>query len=412
MDIHIVGGSYREICHWPNHDIVMGSGGRAARVIAELLQTEGTHLHSLLPSEFEINLKQHFALVDCKFHIENVEELVTFKYDHPLSIPEIYPPRSVLEQQSFSISIKEDNVLVFGMVESEIDVDAKKLVYDPQDQVCIKTLEDRQFKAEAISLVLNHSEATSFYKKLQGTDSCDLSVEQLADALLEEQSVAAIVIKSGHRGAFAKARDTNGEWVSAYRTENIFPIGSGDCFAAAFSYYWCIAEETVITAAKYASIVAAFYCETKTYVSATNVPILMEEYNSLPSTNRDGKLVYLAGPFFSLKELWMVNQVRAALCNIGLDVFSPYHDVGVGTAEEVVSKDIEGIKKADVIYALFDGHDPGTLFEIGYAVKLGIPVVIYAETSSNEHLKMYEGMGCVICTDFSTSIYQTSWALL
>jgi len=410
--MHIVGGCYREICHWPNTDIVMGSGGRAARVIAELLQTKGTHLHSLLPSSFEINLKQHFALVDCEFHIENVEKLVTFEYVHPLAVPEIEPPRSILEQEDFSISIKEDNVLVFGMVESEIAVQAKKLVYDPQDQVSIKTVKDRRFKAEAIALVLNHSEAISFYKKLQGINTCDLSVEQLADAMLKEQSIDVVVIKSGHRGAFAKERDTKGEWISAYRTDNVFPIGSGDCFAAAFAYYWCIEKEGVTTAAKHASSVAAFYCDTKTYVSAANVPTLISEYNSLPSANRTGKSVYLAGPFFSLKEVWMVNQARQALSKIGLDVFSPYHDVGVGTAEEVVHKDIEAIEKADVIYALFDEHDPGTLFEIGYAAKLGIPIVIYAETSSNEHLKMYEGMGCKICTDFSTSIYQTSWALL
>lgn len=55
---------------------------------------------------------------------------------------------------------------------------------------------------------------------------------------------------------------------------------------------------------------------------------------------RDGYVpkVYLAGPFFTLEEPWVVGQARRDLKAMGLDVFSPYHDVGLGTAEDVVKK--------------------------------------------------------------------------
>ena len=109
--------------------------------------------------------------------------------------------------------------------------------------------------------------------------------------------------------------------------------------------------------------------------------------------------------------MWMINQARHALENTGVCVFSPYHDVGPGSADEVVEHDIEAIEKSDALYALFDGGDPGTLFEIGYAIKCNKPVVIYTETATNEELKMYEGTGCVICRDFSTSIYKLCWSL-
>lgn len=411
MDIHIIGGCYREVCHWPNSDIVMGSGGRAARLIAELSQSKGTHLHSLLPTKFEINLKQHFVLVACEFHIENINELITFEYLHPLSVPEIYPSRNTIGQKKVLIDIEEDNVLVYGMLESDIKIKAKKLVYDPQDSVSPLTLQERQFDADSIALILNHSEAVYSYTKLRPSEAVPSKIEELVDVLFDDNSVEVVVIKNGHRGAFVKERNSDGEWVSAYKTDSVYPIGSGDCYAAAFAYYWSVEQIDAITAAKRASIVAAFYCDTKTYPSADNVLKLYDDYSPLASNDLTGKSVYLAGPFFNLKEIWMVNQARLTLNHIGLTVFSPYHDVGVGTADQVVHKDIEAIENSDVIYALFDDHDPGTLFEIGYAVKIGIPVVIYTETSSKEHLKMFEGMGCKITTDFATSIYHTCWAL-
>ena len=74
-----------------------------------------------------------------------------------------------------------------------------------------------------------------------------------------------------------------------------------------------------------------------------------------------------------MSQLWLVEEARTALQNAGFKVFSPYHDVGIDDADEVVPKDIQGIEDADVMLALCDGLDAGTLFEIGYAVKKGLP---------------------------------------
>ncbi|OCX55506.1 hypothetical protein BFM99_18845 [Stutzerimonas stutzeri] len=78
---------------------------------------------------------------------------------------------------------------------------------------------------------------------------------------------------------------------------------------------------------------------------------------------RDGYVpkVYLAGPFFTLEEPWVVGQARRDLKAMGLDVFSPYHDVGLGTAEDVVKKDFEGLRNCDVHFAIGDGLDSGTI---------------------------------------------------
>ena len=108
-------------------------------------------------------------------------------------------------------------------------------------------------------------------------------------------------------------------------------------------------------------------------------------------------------------QMWLINQSKIAIEKFGMSVFSPYHELGIGPAEVVAQADIKAIDECDVLYALFDDHDPGTLFEIGYAIKAGKKVVIYTEQNNDEHLKMFEGTGCEIIRDFATSIYTLSW---
>ena len=90
-------------------------------------------------------------------------------------------------------------------------------------------------------------------------------------------------------------------------------------------------------------------------------------------------------------------------------MFSPLHDVGIGNAAEVTEPDIEGLNASDVVLAVVDGLDSGTLFEIGYAVSRGKKVVAYVQNESEKSLQMLEGTHCDIETDFTTAIYKTSW---
>ena len=60
---------------------------------------------------------------------------------------------------------------------------------------------------------------------------------------------------------------------------------------------------------------------------------------------------------------------------MNLKVFSPWHDVGFGVANEVVPKDLHALDNSAIVFAILDGLDSGTLFEIGYGVKKGIPII-------------------------------------
>ncbi len=83
-----------------------------------------------------------------------------------------------------------------------------------------------------------------------------------------------------------------------------------------------------------------------------------------------------------------------ALRSTGIDVFSPYHDVGRGSANDIYIPDINGIQDSCVLLAYLDGLDPGTLYEIGYAKALGKPVVVFVQNEDEGDLKMITGAGC------------------
>src|SRR5208283_4768495 len=53
--------------------------------------------------------------------------------------------------------------------------------------------------------------------------------------------------------------------------------------------------------------------------------------------------IYLAGPFFNMMQRWMVHESRQALREQGLEVFSPFHDVGIGEAADIAPADLKGL---------------------------------------------------------------------
>jgi nucleoside 2-deoxyribosyltransferase len=120
--------------------------------------------------------------------------------------------------------------------------------------------------------------------------------------------------------------------------------------------------------------------------------------------------VYLAGPFFTLPQRWLIEEARSHLLSMNLQVFSPFHDVGIGPAEVVAPADLEAFDSCDRMLAFADGGDAGTLFEIGYARARNVPVIVLAEAVPEEQMKMIVGSKCLVTNDFASAIYFTAWA--
>src|SRR6185437_174998 len=214
----------------------------------------------------------------------------------------------------------------------------------------------------------------------------------------------------GPEGAFVwTAQGT--DQVSAYRTNRVWKLGSGDCFVAHFANAWMHEGKSPRDATEIASRATSYYCETQGFPSVD----ILANHSFLPLQlsldYRKGirRQIYLAGPFFDLAQVWMVEQARNDLREMGLQVFSPYHDVGLGSAGDVVVQDLQAIKQCDLVLAITDGLDAGTVYEVGYARALNKPVVVYSERHKGESLKMMEGSGCTLCENYTTALYTALW---
>ncbi|WP_382161560.1 PfkB family carbohydrate kinase [Hydrogenophaga sp. ANAO-22] len=400
MTIHVVGGVYREYCVHPRWYDVFGSAGRAALAIA----TTGSPvvLHSYTVEATLGVISEKAAWLDC-FEIAStpVKGEVSFKYLHDMAVPEVV---GVPEVPHAPIRVTQQKVLRFGMLEGDAVVNANWAVYDPQNSRGATPFRANGSKAAHLALVLNSWEAT------QLTSMPGASPESIASILARQENAEVVVIKMGPRGAFVWTAAGTAQ-VPAYRTNRVWKIGSGDCFVAHFANAWMHDGLSPAEAADVASRATAYYCETRGFATKENLSACSFSPVALSVEYLAGRQpqVYLAGPFFDLMQIWMVEQAQANLQDLGLKVFSPYHDVGLGSADDVVAKDLAAIVESDIVFAITDGLDAGTVYEIGYARALGKPVVVYSERQHSEHLKMMEGSDCTICTDYTTALYSTLW---
>jgi len=403
LSLTVVGGVYRERCLLPVlSDETWGSGGRAATVTSGFQIP--TTLYTATDSSTEKELASLAETFGFKYVTAQIPTSYQFHYVHALSPPNIWPPTTL--DRKIPIKVEAQVALVFGMLEANVEIDAATIVYDPQSPFSPQPLRVYN-KAAKIAYVLNASEAA----RLSGESDVRIAGKKIVRAF----NADAVVIKRGPWGALVFEGPDIKE-VPAYRTGNVWPIGSGDVFAATFAAFWAAKGLTAQEAAALASRAAATYVDTRVLPIPADA---IEKASPFPYEAlklRDAPLgtdefhVYLAGPFFNIAQLWLVEESRIALSAMGLRVFSPYHEIGLGAAHDVAPQDIEALKNCRVLFALVDGLDPGTLFEVGYARAIEKPVIALASSTPDEALKMISGTYCEVLADFVTAIYRTSWA--
>jgi len=400
MAINVVGGVYREYCTRPSWSHTYGSAGRAAVAIGNL----GTPvvLHSYMDEAAHAELAGEKAwLPSLEILPTFISQSVGFEYLHDLSVPRILDKPEV---QHEAIPIRCEKLIRFGMLEGDAVVDADWAVYDPQNMGATTPFGANGSKARRLGLVLNLWEAQQMAQAPgQSPEDCARKIEM-------SECAEVVVIKLGPRGALVWF-EGRGVVVPAFQTDNVWKIGSGDCFVAHFANSWMHEGLAPDEAARRASLATAYYCQHQAFPRQDLLTEFHPEEIRVSAEFAAGakREIYLAGPFFDLSQVWMIEEARKNLREMGLTVFSPFHDIGLGGAGDVVQKDLEAIQRADLLFAVTDGLDSGTVYEIGYARALKKPVVVYSERESEEALKMMEGSDCVIRSNYTTAIYTALW---
>lgn len=125
--------------------------------------------------------------------------------------------------------------------------------------------------------------------------------------------------------------------------------------------------------------------------------------------------VYFASPWFNAEQAEREDRVKKKLRELGFDVWSPKDNcVCSPSADEKMRKNVfldncSNINLADVVFAITDGKDMGTIWEAGYAYGLNasrnenpIKVVYYCETlgPNGQFNLMLAQSGDIVITKF------------
>jgi hypothetical protein len=390
--ITIIGGTYFEYCKDPPWEHLYGSGLRAAAALSSIGQK--IELKSCI-AERDLQTAQSICntfKISGAFKI--IPKTIAFHYYHPLSSPTANPDIP-LQEQILLDEIKAECVLQYGMLEASVKITAIKAVYDPQNGI---RFHSNGSTSKHLAMVLNRKEAYLLSDLPE-----KVPLRKIGQNLLRSEKAEVVVIKDGPRGALVFEGSKIYE-IPVFKTSSVWPIGSGDVFSAAFAWQWMQKNKTPRDAALNASLFTAQYCETRVLPLARHPG----SYEAL-TRKKKAKKIYLAGPFFTISERWLINEIRSLLLYFGNEVFSPMHDVGFGSPEDIATEDLKGLEQSDLVFAVIDGLDAGTLFEIGYAKSKGISIIAFSENASENDLLMLVGSGVSIITDFSTSIYMASW---
>ena len=406
--IHVAGGTYIEECVEPRWSELFGSGVRGAAALCAL--SDAVELTTYVAAKHLPILAGYAATFGFALAHTAIEETLSFSYQHGLSVPSVYPSLSGQRNAHAVLRVDGENVLRFGMLEGDALVHGTRVVYDPQSEDSPQSFRANGSTAEHLCVVVNYEEASA----LLSTSAPELRT--IGRFLRDRDGAEAVVVKRGVRGAAVIETDRITS-IPVHPTEHVWPIGSGDVFAAVFAHYWAEQALSAVDAAERASLATAYYCASRALPIPRAPGAAWGQAGPPLVFAHDGPhwippRAYIAGPFFTMAQRWLVDEVRAALARVGLAPFSPYHDVGFGRDRVVAPADLAAIGESAVVVAIGDGLDAGTLFEVGYARAIGVPVVALVENVREGDLVMLTGTGCTLCPDLATAVYRAAWAAL
>lgn len=110
--------------------------------------------------------------------------------------------------------------------------------------------------------------------------------------------------------------------------------------------------------------------------------------------------VYLAAPFFNEEQKNRLNRIRKVIEDSDLFCWDVYHD-GVMIngknqylKEEAFRENLKEIRKSDILIAITDEKDMGTIFEMGYSYNYCEMIIGYAESLGNERFNLMLAQSC------------------
>ncbi|AWN42506.1 carbohydrate kinase family protein [Methylobacterium durans] len=399
----VVGGTYREVCSYPEWDRIYGSGGRAAVALSGL--SPGTALHTYAYKGWAADVRATMAAFGVDAHVIEIEEELVFEYYHPLSKDRVPHPTVAAPD----IEISGDVVLSFGMLEGSAAVTAKRVVYDPQSGSSLYDPKTGRLNTAFLASGSRAGELAYVVRDymLVSPDPAQEPMDVATD-IMSEEGATVVVARHAIGGASVYVGDMRPTRIPAYRSDTWFKIGAGDVFCAAFAYYWGELRLDPVAAADLAARSVAYFND------GHRLPIppaeALQDLPAQPPGTHRGR-IFLSGPSGTLSRRWLLDEAYWRLKELGSEVFSPFHEFGDVLGDRAADA-LAALTDCTALLALADGSDAGTSTLIGHARASGTPVVVLAEAVAAADLAVHVGMRCEIAQDFTSALYRAHLASL
>lgn len=229
----------------------------------------------------------------------------------------------------------------------------------------------------------------------------NMSISEISSLFLTK-GVKAVVAKFGQGGSSIYLSDGNRIDIPAFRSQYKWTVGAGDVYNAVFLIEYNRSKD-YRKAGRFASLATASFIEdfeTDVTLWSFDKLILNRESQFLHPDDARNIKIYLAGPFFSQAEVSFIGAIYHALKKCGFSIYSPFHEEGLvdsfQQAHHVFTQNKTAIEESDIVVALLDYEDPGTVWECGYAYSLNKPLFAIHTNDNNINL-MVEFATTTIC---------------
>lgn len=189
--------------------------------------------------------------------------------------------------------------------------------------------------------------------------------------------------------------------VPAFPRKITHSVGVGDCYNSVFAFLDHTHRPE--TSLRYASMISGDYAcmlDESHFKAAAKRALLIPPKElaklkgvSLPWEDRDKIHVYIAAPDFEAADVSKINSIVACLEYHNFVARRPVRENGEITREsgrqqrvETAEADIRLLEQCHMLLAIPIFDDPGTYFEMGFALRRGIPVIVYSPNPITENL--------------------------
>ncbi|WP_296257962.1 MULTISPECIES: carbohydrate kinase family protein [unclassified Pseudomonas] len=215
-------------------------------------------------------------------------------------------------------------------------------------------------------------------------------LDRAAHYLIQTQEAQVVVVKQGPYGAKVYDRSGSSTHVPAYRSTQVFKIGTGDVFSAAFAYFWAQMKTPPPEAADLASRVVSLYCETRTFkfdqaALASRQPVFATR----------GATACLEAGIEAVGQRFTLEEARFGLDELGVNAICPNVETVFPTGN------------CDTILVIDDALPPESMTRTAENVARGANLIVLKE----RHIAGPQWpTGTLTTPDLTTALYFTAWA--